>query len=326
MATFVGIFLGVILGRILWSLVIAVGYLIFGLLLGYRFNLFNFWGMMVLEENGKLKFRFTNFSLTAICGMKGMREGDRTFSRQAVYEILVWLMGLAVVMGSVVVVLFLIVAKKPVTAAEYIKIGVPGGMFTSCLFHLIHLIQTMVQVFGKGERSVLWRAHQEAMNRLDEGVRPMDLRLSYEKTPPAIKVDGTYKQYRLLKYYSALDAKKYEQLEKYIREFGRFIPEVWNVMDTPYYYELIFYHCYITGDMQRAESIMTMVRDALIADKDVNGRRVYAYYLYYSGKDKNIALQTAREGLQVADSFYSKGIAQMERELLQELIDKIESE
>lgn len=96
-------------------------------------------------------------------------------------------------------------------------------------------------------------------------------------------------------------------------------------MDTPYYYETLFYYCCIAGDVQRAESIMSAVRDVLVADKDVNGKRVYAYYLYFSEKDKNIALQTAREGLQAVDAFNCKGIAYMEKDLLQDLIYRIQS-
>lgn len=310
------IFLGIFLGYIIWSLQTALGNWIFGLLLGYQFNFFSFWGMMALKENGKLKFRFTNFSLVATCGMKGV---NRTFSKQAAWKILVWVMGLAVLIP------FWIMAKKPDTAQEYIKFGIPLGMSGLYLLQLIRLIQLMVQMFGKGEKSIFWREQQNAMNRLDEGVRPMNLRLQYEKSTPITKSDAMYIQYELLKYYSELDAKRYDQLEKYIREFEQFIPDVWNTTNTPYYYETLFYHCCITGDMQRAESIMNLVRDVLIADKDVNGRRVYAYYLYYTGKDKNIALQTAREGLQAVDAFSCKGIAYMEKELLQALIYRIES-
>lgn len=316
MAIGIEVFLGILLGYIIWSLQNALGCWIFGLLLGCQFNYFSFWGMMVLKEHGKLKFRFTNFSLVATCGMK---KANRTFSKQAAWEILVWVMGLAVLIP------FWIMTKKPGTAEEYIKFGIPLGMSALYLFQLIRLIRLMVQMFGKGEKSILWREKQEAMNRLDEGVRPMDLWLQYEKSTPITRSDTRYMQYELLKYYSELDAKKYDQLEKYIREFEQFISDVWNVTDTPYYYETLFYHCCITGDVQRAESIMNLVRDVLIADKDVNGRRVYAYYLYHTGKDKNIALQTAREGLQAVNTFNCKGIAYMEKELLQDLIYRIES-
>lgn len=316
MAIATTVFIGIFLGTIIWSLQTAIGSWIFGLLLGFQFNFFSFWGMMVLKENGKLKFRFTNFSIEATCGMRGT---NRTLSKQAAWDILVWVMGIAVLIP------FWIMVKKPVTALEYIKFGIPLGMSALYLYQLKNLIQFMVQIFGKSEKSIVWREKQEAMNQLDEGVRPMNLRLQYEKSTPIKKSDVVYMQYELLKYYSELDAKRYGQLEKYIREFEQFIPAVWNAMDTPYYYETLFYYCCIAGDVQRAESIMSAVRDVLIADKDVNGRRVYAFYLYYTGKDKNIALQTAREGLQAVDAFNCKGIAYMEKELLHNLIYKIES-
>ncbi|MDE6568842.1 MAG: hypothetical protein K2K70_14095 [Lachnospiraceae bacterium] len=314
---FMGAFLGFFFGNLIWSLLNAIGYCFFGLLLGYQFGSFDFWGLRVLRENGKLKFRFTNFSIYATCNMKAV---NRSFRKTAIWEILVWIMGVAVLIP------FWEIAKNPVTVEEFVLFGVPFGMGTLYLYQLIRLAHNMVQMFGKGEKSVLWREHQEALNQLDEGVRPMDLQLQYEKRTPITRSDVNYMQFELLKYYSALDAKKYDKLEKYIEEFWQFIPEVWSVMYTPYYYENLFYLCYIVGDVQWAESIMNTIRDVLIADKDVNGRRVYAYYLYYTGKDKRAALQIAREGLQVADAFDCKGLARMEKELLQELIYRIESE
>ena len=93
-----------------------------------------------------------------------------------------------------------------------------------------------------------------------------------------------------------------------------------------FYYELLYYYCAIEPDIQKAEQMMKYLGRNLEKDKDINGRRVYAAYLYYTGKDKELALEVAKSGLEVYGKSLDKGLALFERDLINQLIEKIEGE
>ncbi len=81
-------------------------------------------------------------------------------------------------------------------------------------------------------------------------------------------------------------------------------------------------------DTVAAQNLMSMIEGELENDKDTNGRRVYAYFLYYTNKGRDRALQVAKEGLEhVEDLRHLVGAAaDMERDLILKLIDTIEKE
>ena len=66
----------------------------------------------------------------------------------------------------------------------------------------------------------------------------------------------------------------------------------------------------------------------LEAAKDSSGRRIYAYYLYYTNKGRDRALQTAKDGLENIGHYRNLygAAADMERDLLTNLIETIEKE
>lgn len=61
-------------------------------------------------------------------------------------------------------------------------------------------------------------------------------------------------------------------------------------------------------------------------DQDINGLRVKAYYAFFMEKDAEKAKALAQKGLVMRDHYPFKGQAVYEAELLNELLQRIETE
>ena len=56
---------------------------------------------------------------------------------------------------------------------------------------------------------------------------------------------------------------------------------------------------------------------------DINARRILAYYYYSAHLDLDKAKYYAEQGLEVADKYPIRGIGMMEKQLLNDLLEKI---
>lgn len=308
--------LAIIATWVVFSVITSIFIFVFGLILGYHFRRFTFWGLMVANENGKLKVCATNFSLTPNVDMDSNAAG---YLKSIIYEVLQ-----LVCEGAVVFCLWYFkpdITNKITNMTYIIMIALLCILY---LFHLYILVKMAVQMYGKGEKSVFWREQQMALEQLTQGIHPKNLTLAYREP------DGNYfgkdilhHQYHFFQYYKALETGDMDEIKRFIPRMENQITDFWNRSQIPFLYEIIYYYCAINKDIVKAEYYMNLVEEVLKRDKDINGRRVYAAYLFYSGKDRSYAMEVAIEGKKVCDKFPHKGQAYMERDIIEKMIDEM---
>lgn len=311
---------GFVFAYFLFLLISSLGSLIFGWMLGYKFLEFSFFGFKIAKQSGHLVFGFTHFDTNTEVSMK---LPHHSYGKMAAWEILQ-----AVLVAVFTALCWMFIPKYFQASEEVLLEGKAVCIFLSFFlaWQVLFLIMKLNQMLGKSEKSVFWREKTEALNALNEGRRPRDLNLNYRKTGKISVGDVSYMQYELLKYYKELDAGNYEGLKPYVREFEEFLPNTWSSFNAPYFYELLFYYSFIEQNISLAERYALIAGDIIKQDRDINGKRIYAYYLYYTGKDKELAVKVAKEGMATYMDFDTRGLAYMERDLIQNLLDTYKEE
>lgn len=122
--------------------------------------------------------------------------------------------------------------------------------------------------------------------------------------------------YTLLQYFCALEKADRERIRQLIYKMEKALPEKKINFSTCIFGELIFYYSYLEKDPERVERYKKRLPFMIENDMDLNGRRVYAYYLYGKGADTSEILNVIEDGLSVAKDFTSPGNIPMEIDLL----------
>ncbi|MDO5718236.1 MAG: hypothetical protein Q4P34_04550 [Tissierellia bacterium] len=174
----------------------------------------------------------------------------------------------------------------------------------------------------KREDHELAGIYQKLQTELIIGTRPKDL--------PLIKIrkeENVFAVFiNLYIYYKGIDIKDEAIIQTRIRQ----IEERYEILNSrqrqSIIYEFIYYYSFIARDNFTASKFYAEIEDKIEVDHDINARRVLAYYNYYSLLDPEKAADYAQAGLAVADDYPISGIAKMEIEALNNLLEKIEGE
>lgn len=309
-----GIILGCIFGYWLYCLAAAIAQLFFGPILGYRFAQASLLGLYVMRTDGKLKFGIGEVSWfpEVLLEAKSMPYWKRVLK-----EVGPLLFG-----AALEYLLFLLMPEKG-SFDWHICVGTMIGLALFMLIHLCIMIGFLANVCGKGKKAEFWRENDRVLELIRQGIHPRDIAF-LDESEDKLFLDAFRRQYDFIIYYKALETGDLETMGRYIEKMKPCIQMDWSIAQTPMYYEVIYYLAKYEKNIGLTETYVSKVLEVMKKDKDVNGRRVYASYLYYSGKDKNLAMQTAKEGLQAAEKYALKGLAYMERDLLTELIYEME--
>lgn len=138
---------------------------------------------------------------------------------------------------------------------------------------------------------------------------------------------GTQKPlYVLYQYYYALEKKDMEGVKCAMDKIMYYLPgdKLFDDFLAGFYAECVFYCGSILHRPEQAELYVQLSPRDIALDYDLNGRRIYAYYLYDVKHDRRGALKAIEEGFAVSGDYVDKGKIEMERELLYELKQKIE--
>lgn len=100
-------------------------------------------------------------------------------------------------------------------------------------------------------------------------------------------------------------------------------PKEYLMVYTAAYYDLLFYYSAVAYDKDRAMYIYSMVKRQLYSDKDVNGRRVLAYYLFYVGCDIKGTDRCIDEAYEVMHDFKSVTERRYEEMLIERLASAV---
>ncbi len=305
--------LGIFAGFVFYSLLYAVVKLIVGILTGAEFVSFVFLVFYIKKENGKITFKTANPQYNSVCNMK---YKDMELKTEFVYSLI-----FAAVSTVITVILAVFTIKSGLPA--FIKSMTIWMLILSavCLAYSVYL---MANINDPAMQSMA--KTKKAQQKLLEGARPREL--SFDEPEPEVK---NYKQaeliYFLIRYWHHLDKGEYDKLAPYIKIFDLNMPPVYSHAYTGFLYEMIFYYSYIAQDSVAAQNLVSNMNGVLEADKDTNGRRVYAYFLYYTNKGRERAYQTANDGLASVEAFrkLSGGAADMEKDLLENLLNTKEN-
>lgn len=318
--------LGLVLGYIVYCFFHALIQFVVGKLLGFDFLYMVLVFLHIKKENGKVTCKVTNPELGSKVAMFKRKSTD---TDSVVYECL------PVILSFIPLLIFLFLSGKagnlfaPVDlqAAGKYMLFVPfilRGWLVIAVLDLVLKIISFKAYFSNDPSSVIIRKNRDLINQVVMGIRPRELEIDPK---PEIKdsMSSNDLSYLLFDYYYHLDRGEYDELGRYIEVFAKHSPQVYSQRYMPYFQEMLFYYSY-TGDLTAAQNLFSMIENDFVGDKDINGRRVYAYFLYYTNKGAKRALETAKEGLANAAAFQAPGIAEMEKDLLNNLIDTIHKE
>lgn len=130
-------------------------------------------------------------------------------------------------------------------------------------------------------------------------------------------------QYIMYQYFYALEKGDTERIRQLIYKMEKALPPKAVRPLGGVYNELIFYYSWLEKDPEKAERYKKKAPFSLENDMDLNGRRIYAYYLYGRGADPYKIRNVIEEGLSVADEFPMTGNISMETNLLLHLRDRL---
>ncbi|MCM1500173.1 MAG: hypothetical protein NC124_17055 [Clostridium sp.] len=305
-------------GGLAWSIVSSVSALVVGLLLGGEFGNFRFLWFSWSNVNGAVQLRKEKFSPTAVCSMKGKAITENA-KGQALWE------------GTVLLIVMLAGISSGVWlcrnyARDSFLRQLAWMVFFFVILNVFEYIQCLFRLFGNSLTARCERANKAALAQLQEGIRPAKLTVSLDEV---VELKHNYnfslKRYVLFQYYRALDLRDQAAMRKSIYNIIHGLPE--NVTLSSYasfYAECVFYFAFAERNKEKAEYYFKRCPCSIEQDSDANGRRIYAYYLYYVKGDAKKALEVLKEGLAVAEDFDIKGNIPMERELLEFLQDRIQ--
>lgn len=310
--------LGVLLGIFMYNLVSAVSNLIFGLIMGYSYSNISFLGMMLVNENGKMKFRQSDLSFlpSVLLQVKVVPKW-----KKILMEIWPIIVGGAAAVGLKYWAKFF--EEKYRLTLEKTSII----LICFLIFHFIMLVNLIFNMFGKSKSAMFWREKDRVMTLLNSGIRPKDIEFKAEELGfPIFGSNIMHHTYDILVYYNALEKGDEAKIKEIIANMEKCLGDMDDNTKIPMYYELVYYYSAIEHNIHKAEGYSNSLLGLFEKDGDVNGKRVYAAYLYYTNKPREKALQVAKEGLWVADKYSIKGIARMEKNILSDLIEKIEGD
>lgn len=325
--TVVACIMMVLIAYPLWSLLAAICTLITGALLGYEFQQLTFLGMNLKKQDGRLSFFASDQeSPSATCLManpKNHKTGCKILwevLQNVLTYLLILMIFAALYIGAMQGTI------PPEGISELVVFVLFCGMFFFNLLTTIKIIQFVAKSSGDSLDARCYRAYSDVLDQLQNGRRPADLQMEDIDTSSVTETQTYPNQYLLMRYYQALDQGNVTSVAKYIKRFEEINPVAIILSLTPYYYERIFYYAYYARDIGKAEQVMSFIGEHLRHDKDANGLRIYAYYLYYTGKGSKQAMETVLAGLNAVDKLKPLGIAKMERDLLFGLKETIERE
>lgn len=329
MKEMVAVFAGGIIGFYLFSMVFTIGEFVFGLILGFKFRYFSFLGLNILRENGKICVRKTNFAyLPFIAMVYGDNEEDIGYTR----DLIKYILKSVTLIVTIVIVYLCCSSLSGIYHMAYLM--VVTELIIGTIIVIIKYFDFVIKAFGKGPKSEIFREVRSVHSQLRQGVTPGKLRFS-DKIPNHKIFDSRepdYWGYDMIRYYWAVENNQMSMMKMiFISAMENQVDydmkrKTRDVIRQNFYYELIYYYSAIETDIQKAEKFMNYAGSNLEKDKDINGRRVYSAYLYYTGKGRELALEAAQSGLEVFGQSHEKGLALFERDLINQLIEKIKGE
>ncbi|MDE5863144.1 MAG: hypothetical protein K2H34_02235, partial [Lachnospiraceae bacterium] len=257
-----------------WSFVSSVTSLVAGLLFGGKFGSFRFLWFMWLNENGTVKLKKEKFCPFPVCTMGGKTIAESA-KGQALWEGLVLLV---VVLVGVPCGIWL----HSDGARESFHWRLGWMIFFFVIWNALDYIRTLFRLFGNSLTARCERANRAVLAQLQEGKRPAELTVPLDEIVELKNnTNFSLKRYVLFQYYRALDLRDEKGMRKAIHNIINGLPQ--NTTFSLYaghYAECVFYFSFAEKNKEKAEYYFKRCPCSIEKDRDANGRRIYAYYLY----------------------------------------------
>lgn len=299
----------------LYSAISAISNLIIGSMLGFKVNYISFWGLSLVSENKRLKVKGTNFNFF---------PEVQLFLSSAPYSKKIILEASPVILGTIMTGLIYFSFSDLDNPWKHFVVILSVTLCLVYIWHLYLVIRLIINAYGTGRSSVIWRDQNRVLELLESGIHPKDISFQCRITPLNAFKNLSTLNYEWLQYYKALELGDFDTVTSMIPGITNQAGSHFAGWKTPFFYELIYYYSAIMPNHKKAIEYASFIMENMSNDKDINGRRVYAAYLYYVSNNPKLALDVAQKGLAATDKFSIKGLAYMERDILTKLVSKIE--
>lgn len=308
---------GALAGYVIVGLAAALGKLIVGAILRFRFDEFIFFMVRIGKKHKRLSVGLCDPQPYISCSMIDTKE---TKMRNLIYgtfsmamalfcteNVCIWVFGTK------------LMPKNPLTVAMAVV------MAACTLFLIVRLGITQKKKSGEDATGIMRQEYERCIAAAKVGIPPGKINIRKVAFTGKVTDYSVYKKYLLMQYYHFLDTGDYSSVRKVMDEFENYVPDKWSQSDLAMLSEFVFYHVIIAPNHGKAKFYGKPFLEKLDGTEEVNVRRTFAYWLYFIKEDKGAALQIAMEAVKQVKDYRLTGCQPMELRLIEALIRKIES-
>lgn len=214
------------------------------------------------------------------------------------------------------------VNEKTLSFFEIFYIGFSLGM----LFHSFRHLRTTYYIYNTLFKGLLGYVQNKCdLMKFNDNFDSLDLKpieeLPYKATFPGEKII-----YNLLYSNYLLSLNRIEEMKKVSQELAEILIKQFFLLNYyRAYYWLIFYYSEFENNKEKADIFLKKVKPALSIDEDPAAKIVLAYYHYRMYEDETRTLSLIEEGLSVVDDNIIPAERNLQKKLLLNLKNEIES-
>lgn len=308
---------GVLAGYVIVGLAAAIGKLIGGAILRFRFDEFIFFMVRVGRKNKGISVGLCDPQPYISCNMIDLKD---TKMRNLIYGAF----SMAVALFFTESVCIQLYGTK---IMPYNPFTVPMSvvMVVYTLFLILALGVTQKKKTGNDAAGIMRREYERCYSAVKAGEEPGKVEIKQVEYTGKLTDLPVYKKYLLMSYYHFLDAGDYDNVRKVMDEFEDYVPDKWSQSELGMLSEFVFYHVIIAPNEGKAKFYGNSFTPRLDGTEEVNAKRAFAYWLFFIKEDKGAALQIAIEALKMVKDYRLVGCRAMERRLIEALVKRIEN-
>lgn len=308
---------GILTGYVIVGLAAAVGKLIGGAILRFKFDEFIFFMIRIGKKKKGLSVGLCNPQPYISCNMVDTKD---TKLRNLIYG--AFSMAMALFFTETVCIQIYGTKLMPKNLFT-MPMAVVMVAYTAVL--IIMLGVTQKKKTGNDAAGIMRREYERCFSALIAGQTPGEIEIQQVPFTEKLTDVPVYKKYLLMNYYHFLDRGDYANVKKVMDEFENFVPDKWSHSELNMLCEFVFYHVIIAPNEGKAKFYGNQFMARLEGNEEVNAKRVFAYWLFFIEGDKGAALQIAMEAMKMVGSYRLTGCQAMERRFIEALIKRIEN-
>lgn len=302
-------------------------YFLFANKFGYRIKFISLLGLVFVKKGNKWVKILYNPSLLCIClpviDCENIQQDYLKKEKQLNYSQRFVTLFISIIIFALTFKPIIAIFKgESISLTDIFLIGFSTGM----IFHSLNHILISIYVYGRINKGLTGYTQSKSELMLKgDSIENLDLKPIEElpyKSPSEIE-----KLFYYLIYVSyLLSLNKQEELEKVSHEMTDMLwKKNMNLFYYYSYYWLIFYYSEIEKDKEKADDFFKKIDAFISNDEESNAKRVLAYYYYRLYNDGNKARTLIEEGLSTIDKYSCGSERALEKKLLLNLKNEIES-